>query len=199
MIMPSSQSITEMRWLRSLAKLIVAVDMNNFPVSEQYDYSKSTTENYRTTTMEFTGDFADIRARLDYNWHSNYVPERQKWQDFAIRSCLGKTEPHARPWIIYTCGPMGVGKGHVLSWLSQRGFFPVEYIAHIDPDFFKRIMPEWRTYVSNNKEFAGTACHQESGYLQEIAQEVGMRERQHIWVDGSLSDGPWFQKVSDSL
>ncbi len=30
----------------------------------------------------------------------------------------------------------------VLSWLSRRGLFPVEYIAHIDPDFFKRIMPE---------------------------------------------------------
>lgn len=60
----------------------------------------------------------------------------------AIRSCLGRTEAQARPWVVYTCGPMGVGKGHVLSWLSKQGLFPLEYIVHIDPDFFKRIMPE---------------------------------------------------------
>lgn len=90
-------------------------------------------------------------------------------------------------------------KGHVLSWLSKRGLFPVEYIAHIDPDFFKRIMPEWSKYVSVNREFAGTACHKESGYLQEIAQEVAMRERQHIWVDGSLSDGDWFQNIFEDI
>jgi hypothetical protein len=28
-------------------------------------------------------------------------------------------------------GPMGVGKGHVLSWLSTQGLFPLEFIAHI--------------------------------------------------------------------
>lgn len=60
-------------------------------------------------------------------------------------------------------------------------------------------MPEWSTYVANNREFAGTACHKESGYLQEIAQEVSMRERQHIWVDGSLSDGEWFKKIFEDI
>ena len=30
----------------------------------------------------------------------------------------------------------------VLSWLSRQGLFPIEYIVHVDPDFFKRIMPE---------------------------------------------------------
>jgi hypothetical protein len=64
------------------------------------------------------------------------------WQDMVIKSCLGKTEAQARPWVVYTCGPMGVGKGHVLSWLSKQGLFPLEYIVHIDPDLFKRIMPE---------------------------------------------------------
>lgn len=75
----------------------------------------------------------------------------------------------------------------------------MEYIVHIDPDFFKRIMPEWSTYVGVNKEFAGTACHQESGYIQEIAQEVSMRERQHVWVDGSLSDGEWFKTIFEDI
>ncbi len=48
-----------------------------------------------------------------------------------------------------------------------------------------------------NREFAGTACHQESAYLQEIASEVAMRDRQHVWVDGSLSDGQWYSQVSN--
>ena len=107
----------------------------------------------------------------------------------------------------------------VLSWLSSQGLFPLEYIVHVDPDFFKKIMPEvryvcifvfyssspcfmliiwfqWKNYVGLNREFAGTACHQESAYLQEIASEVAMRDRQHVWVDGSLSDGPWYSQAS---
>ena len=56
-------------------------------------------------------------------------------------------------------GPMGVGKGHVLSWLSTQGLFPLEFVAHIDPDFFKRIMPEWETYIAAGWETAGTLCH----------------------------------------
>ncbi len=43
---------------------------------------------------------------------------------------------------------------------------------------------QWGNYLKLNDTFAGTACHQESCYLQEIAQEVAMRERQHVWVDG---------------
>lgn len=31
--------------------------------------------------------------------------------------------------------------------------------------------------------------------MQEVAQEVAMRQRQHVWVDGSLSDGAWFSSV----
>lgn len=43
-------------------------------------------------------------------------------------------------------------------------------------------------------------CHcAESAYMQEIAQEVAMRHRQHVWVDGSLSDGAWFSKVFQDI
>jgi DNA replication protein DnaC len=31
-----------------------------------------------------------------------------------VNACLGRTEAQARPWAVYTCGPMGVGKGHVM-------------------------------------------------------------------------------------
>ena len=56
-------------------------------------------------------------------------------------------------------------------------------------------MPEWDAYVARDAERAGTLCHRESGFLQEIAQEVALRRRQHVWVDGSLRDDEWSQQV----
>ena len=35
--------------------------------------------------------------------------------------------------------------------------------------------------------------------MQEIAQEVALRRRQHVWVDGSLRDGAWFSLVFDDI
>ena len=31
-------------------------------------------------------------------------------QDGAVESVVSRTEPQPRPWIVYTCGPMGAGK-----------------------------------------------------------------------------------------
>ena len=42
-------------------------------------------------------------------------------------------------------------------------------------------------------------CHQESGYIQELAQEVAMQKSQNIWVDGSLRNGDWFVNVYDDI
>jgi hypothetical protein len=39
-------------------------------------------------------------------------------------------------------------------------------------------------------------CHRESAFLQEIAMEAAMSERQNVWIDGSLSNGEWFSMVS---
>ena len=35
----------------------------------------------------------------------------------------------------------------------------------VDPDHFKRLMPEWPGYTAQS-ERAGNFCHRESGYLQ---------------------------------
>ena len=55
-----------------------------------------------------------------------------------------------------------------MSWLSECGIFPIEGFIRIDPDHFKRVMPEWEGYRKKS-EAAGTFCHQESCVLQEIA------------------------------
>ena len=35
-------------------------------------------------------------------------------------------------------------QGYTLYWLSANGYFPLENIVHVDPDHFKRCMPEVR-------------------------------------------------------
>ena len=153
---------------------------------------RSTNENYGAPLEEgFHGAYTDVRAVRDYGYHTNYTKERQLWQDKVIQAVVTRTEAQPAPWIVYTCGPAGAGKGYALSWMSQHGYFPLEAICHIDPDQFKQVMPEWKGYVARGVDTASAFMHSESGYLQEIAQEVAMRNSQNVWVDGSLRDGNW--------
>ena len=172
----------------------------SFAIPDGYDFTTFTNANYGVPAdTGFHGDFMDIRASRDYGYHVNYARDRQLWQDSAINKVVVRTNPQPKPWIVFTCGPMGAGKGFVMSWMSTSGIFPLERIVHIDPDFFKRIMPEWPGYVARDAEKAGSLCHRESGFMQEIAQEAALRTRQHIWVDGSLRDGDWFAGVFDDI
>ena len=86
---------------------------------------------------------------------------------------------------------MGVGKGYVLGWLSARGLLPLEKISKIDPDHFKKLMPEWPYYVKTSMKTAATLCHKESGYIAEIAQDLAMKNNMNVWIDGSLKDHEW--------
>ena len=111
-------------------------------VASDYDFDRSTNDNHacRDTPRQFYGAFRDIRATRDYSYHVNYTRERQLWQDTIVKSVVVRTDPQVRPWVVYTCGPMGAGKGYTLRWMSQHGFFPLENIVHIDPDYFKSVM-----------------------------------------------------------
>ena len=88
---------------------------------------------------------------------------------------------------------MGAGKTHVMDWLCERGVLPL--MVPIDADLFKAALPEWAGYVSRDPLTAGFHTRRESGYLVELAQEASLRARQHVWVDGSLRDGEWYQQV----
>lgn len=171
-----------------------------FEVEKTYNYDLPTTENYKLDSMDFFGSYDYARKAgeapkaRDYNWHENYTKERQSWQDEIIRLTTLRHSPQARPWIVFSAGAMGCGKGFTFETMSTRGYFPIENIVRIDPDFFKQLMPEWQGYVQRGKD-AGTLCHKESGYIQELCQEVALRNRQNIWVDGSLRDTNWFQTI----
>lgn len=175
------QMVTKFRQLRNF----------DFSVPAFYDFEASTNENYRND-VPFIGDFKRFRESRDYTYHVTYSEARQEWQDAAIRQVIMRTQPQPTPWLVFTCGPMGVGKGHTLSWMSKQGFFPLEGIVHVDPDAFKAMMPEWPHYVQLNKETAGTLCHHESCFMMEIAQAAAMSERQNIWIDGSLRNSDFY-------
>ena len=167
-----------------------------------FDPSLSTAENYRSSLSSgFVGENAAIRSSLDYEFHRhNYDPRRQIFQDSLIRRNVLLDAPPpskgSRPWLVYTCGPMGAGKGWVLGWMSANGILPLEKMAKIDPDAFKLRMPEWQIYQrSGLEEQAGTLTHAESSYVAEIAHRKAMSNGMSVWVDGSLRNYEWYRDV----
>lgn len=162
---------------------------------EDYDYSRPTSENYRTDGREVVGNYADIRSKLDFDYHGCYTVARQKLQDIIILDSIGKGIVHERPWLIFTAGAMGAGKGHTLEWMSKKGYFLIPDIVHVDPDKFRTELPEWPGYLARDATTAGRSTHRESGYLVEIATEAAMTENKHVWVDGSLRDAEWYTQV----
>jgi len=170
-------------------------------IPEHFNFDRPTNDleyNYGVATMEFSGPFIAERSRLDFEYHGNYTSERQAWQDTVIGRLMMRSKPHPKPWLVYTCGGYGAGKGYVFSWMDDHKVFPLSDIVCIDPDRFKEAMPEWQGYLQRRKD-AGTLCHAESAYIQEIAQAVAMRFRQNIWVDGSLRNTEWVKGQIKSL
>ena len=65
-------------------------------------------------------EFAAVRERLDYGWHTRYSVNRQRTQDAIVRSILDgrraplsrlrratRGAPAAEPWAVFTAGCMG--------------------------------------------------------------------------------------------
>lgn len=143
------------------------------PVAADYDWTHSTADNYdearagRAGPSEgFEREYAFARDRADYSYHVRYTRERQRWQNAVVRGVVTRTEAQPRPWLVFTCGPMGAGKGYALSWMSEHGHFPLESIVHVDPDHFRRLMPEWQEYRARDPTTAGSLTHLESCFLQ---------------------------------
>jgi len=196
--------------------------LNLFQVSDLYDFSKSTAENYRrarrdshgrlsqilqnitneegNASDDHVGEYADIRKNRDYSYHPIYTKNRQLLQDRLIRDVVcGSRDPQQAPWIIFTAGAMGAGKSFSLNWMSEHGYFPLEDLSVLDPDEFKKSLPEWNGYVEANPMRAGELTHLESGLLVEIAQEALLQRRSNIQVDGSLRDWRWYVKVFQAI
>jgi len=172
-------------------------------VANEISVHKSSEENHRSDDMKFYGKFASIRENLDYSYHSNYTKERQHIQDYIIEDMLESasitdvngdicTTPE-KPWIVFTAGAMGAGKGYTIATLVKKKHFPLLAFVSVDPDEIRRHLPEFMLYSTLVPENAGNLTNKECGYISEILTTAGLQAGKNVIVDGSLRDYQWYQ------
>lgn len=158
-----------------------------------YDYSQPTWVNHRSNCPTcFYGPFASIRSRMDRTYHFNYHQARQEVQDAIITEVIHRGKSNERPWVVYTAGPMGVGKSRALRRLSASGVLPMDDFVCIDPDEVKTMLPERELYLRRNKGNASTLLHKESSFICELIERLGLDLSRNLIVDGSLRDVAWY-------
>jgi len=181
--------------------------------ARRFSIMVSTEENHKVDDLDFYGPYADIRATLDYTYHSNYSKERQGLQDRIITEMLGGAfitdvngdicSTPTEPFIVFTAGAMGAGKSHTIGKLVERGLFPLLAFVSVDPDEIRRHFPEYHVYVDISPEVAGELTRKEAGFVAEILTAVALIEGKNVLVDGSLRDSEWyktyFQKLRDEF
>mmetsp|Transcript_20562 Transcript_20562/g.31436 ORF Transcript_20562/g.31436 Transcript_20562/m.31436 type:complete len:405 (+) Transcript_20562:185-1399(+) len=177
-------------------------------ISRRYSYLVSTETNWKSNDMKFYGPYADIRAKLDYNYHCNYTKERQQFQDIIIQKMshavirdkdgwVGTTP--TEPWIVFTAGAMGAGKGHTVNQLKDNGRFPLVSFITVDPDEIRREFPEFLKYVDTCPHLAGDLTMKEAGYVAEILTIDTLNKGKNCLVDGSLRDFVWYKSYFELL
>lgn len=95
---------------------------------------------------------------------------------------------------IYLAGAFGSGKSHVLSWLNDRGLFPLQSFVVVDPDLLRKKLPETAEYIRRNPSTAGYLTQKEVGYISEVMVLKALLEGKNVIVDGSLKDSEWYSQ-----
>uniref|UniRef100_A0A7S1BFA9 Zeta toxin domain-containing protein n=1 Tax=Corethron hystrix TaxID=216773 RepID=A0A7S1BFA9_9STRA len=154
------------------------------------------------TVWSIIQQFAEIRSTLDYTYHSNYAFERQRLQDEIISSMLHSasivdvngdtcTTP-TEPWLVFTAGAMGAGKGHTIRNLVERKLLPLQGFVVVDPDEVRQFLPEYKIYIKENPMMAGELTRKEAGFICEILTQAALQSGKNVLVDGSLRDSDWY-------
>ena len=167
--------------------------------------TRSTADMHEARGAPLRREFAAVRERLDYGWHTRYSVNRQRTQDAIVRSILDgrraplsrlrratRDAPAAEPWAVFTAGCMGAGKTHVMGVLGAEQLFPLGAFVRIDLDAIRAQLPETRELMVANPQTAGLLTQQEAGTIAEIATEEALRRGRHVWVDSSLKDDRWW-------
>jgi predicted kinase len=174
--------------------------------SIRFSVFQSTEQQNRSTDTQFYGAFAHLRKKLDYNYQSHYVKERQWLQDSIIEDmldneaetkvqCVTPTEP----WLVYTVGAQGAGKHFTIQQLVQHGRLPLLSFVAVDPDEIRRRLPEFSTYVEKCPELVDAFTNKECGYISEILTLAALQAGRNVVLDGALQDGDWHAHFFDSL
>ncbi|KNC78040.1 hypothetical protein SARC_09515 [Sphaeroforma arctica JP610] len=202
-IIPSGTPMPQ--WLRNLSS-DEAEKLESWPPArhgQEFDWTIPTNEQYHDPTINrFASKFAEARKRLDYEYHRNPVCPRQELQDAILTRVLAASNPlktttkHTRkPWLVFTAGAMGAGKGYVLSTLHNADAFPMSQFVMIDPDKLKNELPEMAGYLQEEAESAATKVHRESTFMSDVLFEYTLLQGRSLVVDGSLRDVDWYSDL----
>lgn len=160
-----------------------------------YDWTKPTVQVYKDKQCDFQwpDQFQQERQRLDYNYHDRLIYTRLLFQDSVIGKIRGD-QIHAspRPWLIFTAGAMGVGKGYVLTQLKQMQVLDASEFVKIDPDMIKSELPEMAGFEHS---VAATRLHPESTQMADVLLEHALSRSLHMIVDGSLRDVDYYKHL----
>eukprot|EP00931_Biecheleriopsis_adriatica_P035172 TRINITY_DN20253_c0_g1_i1.p1 TRINITY_DN20253_c0_g1~~TRINITY_DN20253_c0_g1_i1.p1 ORF type:complete len:430 (+),score=83.35 TRINITY_DN20253_c0_g1_i1:51-1340(+) len=165
-----------------------------------FDYSLTTEEAYHV--RHFEGQNEDIRPLIDYTYHRKYSPERMQLQDKLIADfSKGTLEQRdlLLPWVVFTAGAMGAGKGYIVQYLNDKGCLPLDQFITIDPDQIRESLPEWDGYVKQDPLEAAKKTQKEAGHISEILGYKSLRERWNVIFDGSLRDVKWYRMYFEQL
>lgn len=169
-------------------------------MNRTYDYDKATEDVF--AVAHFTGPNRDIRPLLDYTYHKKYTEARVMLQDRIISDmCAGgnSQEDLLLPWVIFTAGAMGAGKGFVMGWMEKQGCLPLDRFVVVDPDHIRQTLPEWNGYVAKDPLTAAVKTQKEAGHIAEILGYKALRERWNVIFDGSLRDVEWYKVYFQKL
>lgn len=207
-------------WIRALAEE-EATKQESWPPrdsSRNFDWDHPTYEVYFDPKFsDFTPDFKQARKQLDYSYHRNPAKARQELQDVILHRVVQAATQEGtgqdsnsdkkeekedkvvctkrRPWIVFSAGSMGVGKGYVMSTLQERGLFPMDELLHVDPDMIKAELPEMAGYLQKDPINAATKVHRESTQMADVLLEHALGQRLPTLVDGSLKDVDYYKSL----
>lgn len=165
-----------------------------------FDYNKTTEDCH--SIDHFSGVHADIRPLLDYTYHKKYHDARIRLQDQLILKAAAQgsvQDDLLLPWVIFTAGAMGAGKGYVTRWMEKQGCLPLNQFITVDPDAVRQSLPEWAGYVAKDPLTAAIKTQKEAGHISEILGYKALRERWNVIFDGSLRDVKWYTEYFQKL
>jgi len=145
-----------------------------------------------------------IRRRMDYSYFVQVSDARVAWQDELIVNTIFGEETmenskrlgqFSLPWVVYSAGGMGAGKGHIIRWMTEQGHMPSECFIHVDPDSIRKHLPEWDKLSKEFPEEAGHLTQMEATNIADIVAKKALANRFCVLIDGSLRATDWYKNT----
>ena len=173
--------------------------------SRRFSILTSTEAHFATDETRCYGNYAEIRKRLDYDYHCRYRKERQWLHDGIIEHFLESEASDLcwlkpkDPWLILTVGPPGAGKRYSIDHLIRLGRMPLLSYIFVDPDEIRRMLPEYELFVERVPEKVDELTKKEAGYIAETMVHATLNDGRNVFFDGCLQDADWYCKFLDAL